>query len=77
MLGLGTVAKKIFGTPNDRKIKATRPLIDKINALEPEFETLTDEGIKTKTEELATRAMKGESLDSLLPEAFANCREAA
>ena len=77
MLGLGTVAKKIFGTPNDRKIKATRPLIDKINALEPEFESLTDEGIKTKTEELATRAMKGEKLDSLLPEAFANCREAA
>ncbi|MFU1478306.1 preprotein translocase subunit SecA [Roseovarius sp. C7] len=77
MLGLGTVAKKIFGTPNDRKIKATRPLIDKINALEPEYESLTDEGIKTKTEELATRAMKGEKLDSLLPEAFANCREAA
>ncbi len=38
MLGIGTIAKKVFGTPNDRKIKATRPLIDKINALEPEFE---------------------------------------
>ncbi|MCF2871434.1 preprotein translocase subunit SecA [Octadecabacter sp. G9-8] len=77
MLGLGSISKKIFGTPNDRKVKATRPLIEKINALEPEFEALTDEGIKTKTEELAKRAMGGESLDDLLPEAFANCREGA
>ncbi len=77
MLGLGTIAKKVFGTPNDRKVKATRPLIEKINALEPEFEALSDEGIKQKTEDLAKRAMSGESLDALLPEAFANCREAA
>ena len=77
MLGLGSISKKIFGTPNDRKVKATRPLIEKINALEPEFEALTDEGIKAKTEELAKRAMGGESLDDLLPEAFANCREGA
>ncbi len=77
MLGIGTIAKKVFGTPNDRKIKAARPLVDKINALEPEFEKLSDEGIKEKTEELAKRAMGGESLDDLLPEAFANCREAA
>ena len=39
MLGLGTFAKKVFGTPNDRKIKATRPVVDQINALEVEFET--------------------------------------
>ncbi|QEE37053.1 preprotein translocase subunit SecA [Octadecabacter sp. SW4] len=77
MLGIGTMAKKVFGTPNDRKIKATRPLIEKINALEPEFEKLDDDGIKAKTEELAKRAMGGESLDAILPEAFANCREAA
>jgi preprotein translocase subunit SecA len=77
MLGIGTIAKKVFGTPNDRRIKATRPLVDKINALEPEFEKLTDEGLKEKTEELRKRAMGGESLDDLLPEAFANCREAA
>ncbi len=77
MLGLGTIAKKIFGTPNDRLVKATGPLIAKINALEPEFQALSDEGIKDKTEELAKRAMGGESLDDLLPEAFANCREAA
>ncbi|WP_299281572.1 preprotein translocase subunit SecA [uncultured Tateyamaria sp.] len=77
MLGFGTLAKKVFGTPNDRKVKATRPLVDQINALEPEFEALSDEGLKDKTEELAKRAMGGESLDDLLPEAFANCREAA
>jgi preprotein translocase subunit SecA len=77
MLGFGTIAKKVFGTPNDRKIKATRPLIAQINALEPEFEKLTDEGIKEKTEELRKRAIDGENLDDLLPEAFANCREAA
>jgi preprotein translocase subunit SecA len=51
MLGIGTVAKKIFGTPNDRKIKATRPLVDKITALEPEFEALSDAGLIEKTEE--------------------------
>ena len=77
MLGIGTLAKKVFGTPNDRKIKATRPLIAKINALEPEFEKLSDEGLKEKTEELRKRALGGESLDDLLPEAFANVREAA
>ena len=77
MLGIGTVAKKVFGTPNDRKVKSTRPQVAKINALEPEFEKLSDEQIKAKTEELASRAQKGESLDALLPEAFANCREAA
>jgi preprotein translocase subunit SecA len=77
MLGIGTIAKKIFGTPNDRKVKSTRPLVQKINDLEPEFKALTDEGIKEKTLELSERAQKGESLDALLPEAFANVREAA
>ncbi|WP_170451772.1 preprotein translocase subunit SecA [Ruegeria arenilitoris] len=77
MLGLGTLAKKVFGTPNDRKIKATRPLVDKINALEPEFEKLSDDDLKAKTEELRKRANEGEGLDDLLPEAFANVREGA
>ena len=77
MLGIGTIAKKVFGTPNDRKIKATRPLVERINALEPEFEKLSDYEIKEKTQEFARRAEEGESLDDLLPEAFANCREAA
>ena len=77
MLGIGTIAKKVFGTPNDRMIKAVRPLVEKINALEPEFQKLTDEELKQRTEKLAMRAQAGEGLDDLLPEAFANCREAA
>ncbi|MDD8024272.1 MAG: preprotein translocase subunit SecA [Paracoccaceae bacterium] len=77
MLGLGTIAKKVFGTPNDRQVKSVRPLVAKINALEPEFEKLTDDEIKAKTRELQARAQGGESLDALLPEAFANCREGA
>lgn len=77
MLGLGTIAKKVFGTPNDRKIKATGNLVDKINELESGFESLDDDGLIAKTEEFKKRVADGESLDSLLPEAFANCREAA
>ena len=77
MLGFGTLAKKIFGTPNDRKVKSIRPLVAKINALEPEFASLTDAQIIEKTEALKARAAHGESLDALLPEAFANCREGA
>ncbi|MCB4456898.1 preprotein translocase subunit SecA [Leisingera sp. McT4-56] len=77
MLGFGTIAKKVFGTPNDRKIKATRPLIAQINGLEDEFVKLSDDGLVAKTEELRKRALDGESLDALLPEAFANVREAA
>ena len=77
MLGIKTVARKIFGTHNDRKVKATRPLVEEINALEPEFEALDDAGLIEKTESFKQRIANGESLDSLLPEAFANCREAA
>ena len=77
MLGFGTITKKIFGSANDRKVKAIRPLVEKINALESEFEVLTDEELIAKTREFAERANNGESLDDLLPEAFANCREAA
>jgi len=77
MLGFGNITKKVFGSANDRKVKAARPLVAKINALEDEFKALSDDGLKDKTEELAKRAMGGESLDALLPEAFANCREGA
>ncbi len=77
MLGLGTLARKVFGTPNDRMVKSVRPIVAKINALEPEFAALTDEQIIAKTAEFKERIAKGESLDDLLPEAFANCREAA
>ena len=77
MLGFGTLTKKVFGTPNDRKIKTVRPLVDSINALEAEFEAISDVGLKERTQALAKRAIEGEALDDLLPEAFANCREAA
>lgn len=77
MLGIGTIAKKVFGSANDRKVKAVRPLVAQINALEPEYEALSDEAIKEKTQALRERALNGESLDAILPEAFANCREAA
>jgi preprotein translocase subunit SecA len=77
MLGFTSVARKIFGTPNDRKIKATRPVIDRINALEPEVEALSNDGLIEKTSELKQRLADGAGLDDVLPEAFANCREAA
>ena len=77
MMGLGTLAKKVFGTANDRRVRAIRPIIEQINALEPDFEKLTDTEIVSKTAELRNRAQNGEDLDDLLPEAFANCREAA
>jgi preprotein translocase subunit SecA len=78
MLGFGALTRKLFGTPNDRKVKSVRPLVAKINALEPEFAALTDEGIIEKTREFQRRVQEGgEALDAILPEAFANCREAA
>jgi preprotein translocase subunit SecA len=76
MLGLGSIAKKVFGSSNDRKVKGARHRRPD-QRLEPEFEKLTDEGIIEKTAELRQRAQNGESLDDLLPEAFANCREGA
>ena len=74
MLG---IAKKIFGTENDRKLKKLRPLVEKINGLEPEFEKMTDDALRLKTDEYKKRHEDGESLDDLLPEAFATVREAA
>ena len=74
MLG---IAKKIFGTENDRKLKKLRPLVNRINSLEPEFQGLSDEMLKAKTQEFRDRLKAGESLDDILPEAFATVREAA
>jgi preprotein translocase subunit SecA len=77
MLGIGAITRKVFGTPNDRKVKSVRPLVAQINALEPEFQTLTDDEIIARTRDLQRRVQEGgESLDAVLPEAFANCREA-
>jgi preprotein translocase subunit SecA len=73
---IAALAKKIFGTGNERELKSIRPLVDKINSLEPEMEKLTDEQLRAKTAEFKERVQKkGESLDSILPEAFAVCRE--
>jgi preprotein translocase subunit SecA len=77
MLGMNTIAKKVFGSSNDRKIKAVQPLVNKINGLETEFQALSDDQIKKKTEEFKVRLKNGETLGDLLPEAFANTREAA
>jgi preprotein translocase subunit SecA len=74
MLG---IAKKIFGTENDRTLKKLRPLVASINALEPQFEAMTDDALKLKTGEYKKRFQDGETLDDLLPEAFATVREAA
>ncbi|HRM75422.1 MAG TPA: preprotein translocase subunit SecA, partial [Paracoccus sp. (in: a-proteobacteria)] len=77
MLGIGTLAKKVFGTPNDRKVKSVRPLVAQVNALEEKFKAMSDADLIGKTRELQGRAQSGEDLDKLLPEAFANCREGA
>ncbi|NNE57395.1 MAG: preprotein translocase subunit SecA [Hellea sp.] len=74
MFGL---AKKFFGSENDRKLKKLRPIVDHINGLEPEFEAMTDDALKAKTAEFRQRFADGASLDDLLPEAFATVREAA
>ena len=77
MLGLGKIAKKVFGTPNDRRIREVQAIVENINALEKDFSLLSDNEISSKTEEFKQRYVEGETLDKLLPEAFANCREAA
>ena len=73
MLGF---AKKFFGSSNERKVKAMSAQVARINALEPEYAALSDEALRAKTDEFKARLAKGESLDSLLPEAFAVVREA-
>ncbi|MDR0268700.1 preprotein translocase subunit SecA [Paenibacillus sp.] len=74
MLGL---VKKIFGDTNDRDVKRLMKTVDQINKIEPDFEKLSDEQLKAKTVEFRERLEKGETLDDLLPEAFATVREAS
>ncbi len=74
MLGL---AKKIFGTENDRKLKKLRPIVERINALEPQMEKMTDDALRAQTDLFRGRLEAGETLDDLLVEAFATVREAA
>ena len=77
MLGFGAIGRKLFGTTNDRKIKAAQKTVDAVNELEAEFEGLSDEALRAKTDEFKTRLDQGEELDDLLPEAFAVVREAS
>lgn len=67
---------KIFGTPSQRAVKALTPLVDKIEALEEEMKALSDQQLRAKTDEFKARLANGETLDDILPEAFAVCREA-
>jgi preprotein translocase subunit SecA len=72
-----TIFSNIIGTKHDREMKRIQPLVDKINALESSMKALTDDQLKAKTPEFKARLQKGETLDNILPEAFAVCREAS
>ena len=72
-----SILTKIFGDPNAKVLKTLQPIVDKINALEPEYEKLPDAALKGKTAEFKNRLEKGESLDDILSEAFAVVREAS
>jgi preprotein translocase subunit SecA len=72
---LSNVFKKVFGSRNDRLIKQYAQIVKEINALEPTMQALSDEALRAKTEEFKQRYQQGESLDKILPEAFAVVRE--
>jgi preprotein translocase subunit SecA len=72
---IGNLLKKVIGSKNDRDLKKLQPLVEKINSLEPDFEVLSDEQLQAKTGEFRQRLDNGETLDQLLPEAFATVRE--
>ncbi|MCJ8276565.1 MAG: preprotein translocase subunit SecA, partial [Bdellovibrionales bacterium] len=74
---MANLLTKIFGTAHDRDMKVIRPYVDRINKLEPDMQKLSDDQLKAKTAEFKSRIEKGESVDKLLVEAFAVCREAA
>ncbi|SNZ20793.1 preprotein translocase subunit SecA [Cohaesibacter gelatinilyticus] len=77
MVGLGAIARKLFGTANDRRIKGYRPKVAAINALEEEYSKLSDEELRNKTAEFRQQLADGIKLESLLVPAFATVREAA
>jgi len=74
---LNSLLTSVFGSRNERLLKQLSGIVKKINSLEPQMQALSDEALKAKTEEFRARVGKGESLDKLLPEAFAVCREAS
>ena len=74
---MANILTKIFGTHSTHELKKLNPIADKVDALEAQFRKLTDTQLRAKTDEFKTRYQNGETLDDLLPEAFATCREAA
>ncbi|MFZ4211835.1 hypothetical protein ACOZB2_10350, partial [Pantoea endophytica] len=68
---------KVFGSSNDRTLRRMRKIVDVINKMEPDFVKLSDDELKAKTDLFRERLKKGESLESLIPEAFATVREAS
>ncbi|HLI11045.1 MAG TPA: preprotein translocase subunit SecA [Alphaproteobacteria bacterium] len=74
---LGAIARRMFGSANDRFLKGLRPHVERINALEPEIEKLSDDALRARTAALKQRLADGEELDDILHEAFATVREAA
>ena len=77
MVSLGGLARKIFGSANDRRVKGTRPRVEQINALEDEMRALSDEQLRAKTAEFKQQLANGATLDQILVPAFATVREAA
>src|SRR5579871_1965936 len=76
-LKFDSVLKKVFGSSNDRRLKGYRPKVAAINALEPEFEALSDDELRAKTSAFRAELKAGKTLDDILPAAFATVREAA
>jgi len=74
---IGAIVKRVFGTANDRYVKSINAIVAKVNAIEPEFEALSDSEIRELTPKFRQRIADGETLDDILPEAFAAVREAA
>jgi preprotein translocase subunit SecA len=77
MASLGALAKRFFGSSNDRKLKSYKARVEAINAFEPAISALSDDALKAKTADFRARLAQGETVDDLLPEAFATVREAA
>jgi preprotein translocase subunit SecA len=77
MFGLGSIAAKVFGSSNDRKVKKYNASVEAINALEPELEALSDEQLRARTDEFRKQYAEGTPLDDLLIPAFATVREAS
>ncbi|HSX74764.1 MAG TPA: preprotein translocase subunit SecA, partial [Shinella sp.] len=77
MVSLGGIARKLFGSSNDRRIRSYKPRVDAINALEPQMKALSDDALRAKTVEFREQLASGKTLDDILVPAFAVAREAA